>query len=683
MKVAENLPHEVIEEKNVFIPMADGVRLAARIWRPKGAEDAPVPAILEYIPYRKRFGTAVRDAVTHPYLAGHGYVCVRVDLRGSGESEGVLKDEYLQQELDDGLEVIRWLREQPWCDGNVGMMGISWGGFNSLQIAALRPEALKAIITLSSTDDRYSDDIHHMGGCLLGDNLSWASVMFAYNSLPPDPAIVGESWREIWRDRLEGSGLWLEKWLQHQHRDEYWKHGSICEDFGAIQCPVFAVGGWADGYSNAVFRLLANLNAPRKGLIGPWGHRYPHFGVPGPAIGFLQEAVRWWDYWLKGIDTGVMDEPMLRVWMQDSVPPTTSYRERPGRWVAEPDWPSPNTADTHWQFIPSGLLPETQSELPPRLEETVLPIQSPLTVGVFAGKWCSYASGPDLAHDQRQEDGGALVFESEPLDETFEMLGAPVVDLEVSADQPVAMIAGRISDTRPNGECTRVTYGLLNLTHRDSSEHPALLEPGRKYHVQLQLNDIAHSFPRGHRIRLSLSTSYWPLAWPPPRPVRLSVYLNNCRLTLPKRRARPAEDETLRPFGEPEGAPPLKRTMLRPEEHRWTLHRDYETDISTLEVVNDNGTYRIDDIDLVVQSKSEEWYRSRGNDFDSVRGETLWHRGLRRDDWAVRTVTRTVLTSNPEWFHIRADLDAYETDSEGEHRVVCKSWNSWIPRHKV
>ncbi len=683
MKVAENLPHEVAEEQNVFIPMPDGVRLAARIWRPKGAEDMPVPAILEYIPYRKRFGTAVRDAITHPYLAGHGYACVRVDLRGSGESEGALKDEYLQQELDDGLEVIQWLTEQSWCDGNVGMMGISWGGFNSLQIAALRPEALKAIITLSSTDDRYSDDIHHMGGCLLGDNLSWASVMFAYNSLPPDPAIVGERWRDIWLERLEGSGLWLEKWLQHQRRDEYWKHGSICEDYDAIQCPVFAVGGWADGYSNAVFRLLANLKVPRKGLIGPWGHRYPHLGVPGPAIGFLQEAVRWWDRWLKGVDNGVMDEPMLRVWMQDSVPPTTSYRERPGRWVAEPDWPSPNTMDTHWYLIPSGLVPETQRVMPTRLEESALWIQSPLTVGMFAGKWCSYASGPDLAHDQRQEDGGALVFESEPLDETFEMLGAPIIELEVSADQPVAMIAARISDTRPNGECTRVTYGLLNLTHRNGSETPQPLEPGRKYRVQLQLNDIAHSFPRGHRIRLSLSTSYWPLAWPPPRPARLTVYLNNSQLALPKRPARPAEEEALRPFGEPEGAPPLKRAMLRPEEHRWTLHRDYETDTSVLEVVNDHGTYRIEDIDLVVQTKSEEWYRSRGNDFDSVRGETLWQRGLKRGDWGVRTVTRTVLTSNPEWFHIRADLDAFEADAEGEHRLICKSWNSWVPRDNV
>ncbi len=219
---------------------------------------------------------------------------------------------------------------QPWCNGNVGMMGISWGGFNGLQIAALRPPALKAIITVCSTDDRYADDVHYMGGCLLGDNLSWASVMFAFNSLPPDPRVVGPKWKEMWAERLSGSGLWLEKWLRSQRRDEYWKHGSVCEDYSAIQCPVFAISGWADGYSNAVFRLMQNLDVPRLGLIGPWSHRYPHMGVPGPAIGFLQEALRWWDQWLTGKDTQIMSEPMLRLWIQDSVAPSTGYAQRPG-----------------------------------------------------------------------------------------------------------------------------------------------------------------------------------------------------------------------------------------------------------------------------------------------------------------------------------------------------------------
>jgi uncharacterized protein len=683
VKTTTSLPSRVRTIEHTWIPMRDGTRLAARIWLPEDAHQTPVPAILEYIPYRKRDMTRIRDAQMHPYVAGHGYACVRVDLRGSGESEGVLTDEYLPQELEDGEDVIHWLAEQPWCSGAVGMIGISWGGFNGLQIAARRPEPLKAIITASSTDDRYADDIHHMGGCLLGDNLSWASVMFAYNSMPPDPKLVGEKWREMWMQRLEGSGLWLETWLRHQRRDDYWKHGSICENYSAIRCPVYAISGWADGYSNAVFRLMANLDVPRKGLIGPWGHRYPHLGMPGPAIDFLSEALRWWDQWLKGIETGIMAEPMLRVWMQDSVPPTTSYVTRPGRWVGENEWPSQNVTERAYQLAPMRLVQKGIEHTLGPAEDPAVSNQAPLSVGLFAGKWCSYAAGPDLAHDQREEDGGALTFDTAPLDSPLEILGPTVAELEVSADKPIAMIAARLSDVRPNDEVTRVTYGLLNLTHRDSSEHPEPLEAGKRYRVRVQLNDVAHTFPAGHRLRLSLSTSYWPLCWPPPEPVRLTVHTENCRLVLSERPPRDHEDANLQPFGEPVSSPLPKRTIIEPEEHSWTVHRDLTTDESVLEVINSAGTYRLEAIDLTVHSKGNERYISCGNDFGSIRGETTWQRGIARNGWAARSVTRTVLTATEEAFRIRADLDAYERDRDGERRVYARSWDRTIPRDCV
>ncbi len=336
--------HTVIE--HAWIPMSDGCRLAAKIWLPDNAESDPVPALLEYIPYRKSDWTAVGDSTRHAYFAGHGYASVRVDMRGSGNSEGVLLDEYLPQEQEDAVEVLAWLAAQPWCTGATGMFGISWGGFNSLQVAARRPPSLKAIITHCSTDDRYADDVHYMGGCLLSlYMLSWASTMLAINAWPPDPAVVGESWRDLWLERLEGSPPFVEAWLSHQRRDAYWKQGSVCEDYSAIECAVYAVGGWADAYRNAIFRLLAGLPGPRKGLIGPWGHQYPEDGVPGPAIGFLQEAVRWWDHWLKGIDTGIMEEPMVRSWMQEWIPPAPFAAEWPGRWVGDPSWPSPHVTD--------------------------------------------------------------------------------------------------------------------------------------------------------------------------------------------------------------------------------------------------------------------------------------------------------------------------------------------------
>ncbi len=650
--------------------MPDGTHLAARIWMPEDAETNPVPAILEYIPYRKRDNTRARDALNHPYFAGYGYASIRVDIRGSGDSEGVLQDEYLQQELDDGVEIIRWIAQQKWCNGSVGMIGISWGGFNGLQIAALQPPELKAVISVCSTDDRYSDDVHYMGGCMLTDNLSWASTMFAYTSMPPDPELVGENWRPMWLDRLEHSGLWLETWLAHQRRDDYWRHGSICEDFAAVQCPVMAVSGWADGYSNSVFRLLSNLDAPCKGLIGPWSHMYPHMGKPGPDIGFLQESVRWWDHWLKGRDTGIMDEHALRVWMQDSVPPATEYRSRPGRWVAEAEWPSANVHEAVYGLSENRLVdPETP------VTDTPLWIQSPLSLGLFAGKWCSYSATPDLPHDQREEDGGALVFNSAPLNEPLEIMGAPIIELELEADKPQAMVCVRLSDLAPDNKATRSTYGMLNLSHRDSHAEPSPLVPGKRYRVAVQLNDIAQRFPAGHRLRISISTSYWPLAWPAPELACLTVHPTGSRLRLPVRPPRESDKE-LRDLGEPEAAPAIATPYREAPEQNWRVIRDLSKDESMLEVIKNEGTFTIEEIGLTMWSDTREWYTHVGEDFESMRGETYCVSGMSRGDWSIETTTRTVLTASRTHFHVYAELDAYE----GDERVLAKNWNRYVPR---
>ncbi|WP_275286688.1 CocE/NonD family hydrolase [Halomonas elongata] len=676
MRIVDDFPR-VVREEETWIPMADGTRLAARIWRPVDAEQYPVPAILEYLPYRKRDLTAARDVQTHPYWAGHGYAGVRVDIRGTGESDGVLTDEYLPEELADGMAIIDWLVAQPWCSGEVGMVGISWGGFNGLQIAALGPPALKAVITLCSTDDRYADDIHHMGGCLLGDNLSWASTMFDGNACPPDPALVGDRWREMWLERLDGSGLWLAQWLEHQRRDAYWRHGSVCEDFAAIRCPIYAISGWADGYCNAVFRLLAGLTVPRKGLVGPWAHKYPHLGVPGPAIGFLQESLRWWDQWLKGHDTGIMDEPMLRVWMQESVPPSARYEMRPGRWVSEPDWPSPRIVEASFRLTAGhDLQPEAPDE---EDDDAMLAIRSPLSVGLYAGKWCSYNAPPDLPHDQRDEDGGALVFQTPRLEEAVEICGQPTVELELEADQPVAMVALRLIDVAEDDKATRVSYGLLNLTHRDSDAQPEPLVPGKRYRVRVRLKHIAQQFPAGHAIRLALSTSYWPLAWPAPRPVTLTLCPGRSRLILPVRTPRPAEEAALPAFPEPEGAPPIARTLIQPTQESWRVIRDLANDQTTLEVINDEGRYRLDDIDLEIAARVIERYRYAYGSYDSVSGWTEWERSFKRGDWEVRTLTRTLMTSDPDNFRLRATLDAWE----GETRIFARTWDETIPRDLV
>ncbi|MGC9475198.1 CocE/NonD family hydrolase [Streptomyces sp. WG4] len=686
MRHVTHLPYTTKEEEHVVIPMSDGVRLSARIWRPTSSDHEPVPAVLEYIPYRKRDLTAERDSVHHPYIAGHGYACVRVDLRGTGESEGVLRDEYLEIEQRDAEEVLAWLADQPWCDGATGMMGLSWGAFAALQVAARRPPSLKAVVIASFTDDRHADDMHYMGGAMLSDNLAEAGTMFAYATCPPDPAVVGDSWRDMWHERLEHARPWVVEWLRHQRLDDYWRHASVAENYADVRCPVLASSGWADGYSNAVTRLLAHLDVPRKGLIGPWSHKFPHLGEPGPAIGYLQEVVRWWDHWLKGVDNGVMDGPMLRTWMQDSVPPSTSYEERPGRWVAEPEWPSPHVRQVTHPLTERRIgSPREMEAVAPGEGDTgvteaddadVLTVRSPLSVGQFAGKWASYNAPPDLPYDQREEDGGSLVFETEPLTERVEILGSPTVDLDLTVDRPVAMVAARLSDVRPDGAATRVTYGLLNLTRLESAERPEPLVPGRRYRATVHLNGVAQSFPPGHRIRLSLSTSYWPLAWPPPEPAVLGIHQHSSSLTLPVRPPEKADDTPAGPFGEPEGTPPIATTTITPPEERWDVKRDLVGYRSELETVKDRGTVRFEEIGLDVGRRAHERYASVADDFTSVSGESTWTMDFRRADWDVRVVTHTRLTCDESRFFVDATLDGYE----GGRRVFSRTWNETVPR---
>ena len=301
MDIVTRFPRPVREIENVFITLSDGCRLAARIWLPEDAEADPVPAILEYLPYRKREGTSERDALTHPYFAGHGYACIRVDMRGSGESDGVLEDEYLKQEQDDALEVLAWIAAQPWCTGAVGMIGISWGGFNGLQVAARRPPQLKAVITLCSTDDRYADDVHYMGGCLLQRQYRLGLDHVRHHDQSARPG-AGR--------RALGAQMWLERLEKEPLLVDVWPGTSVATPIGStgrsarISAPSPARSMPSAAGPTAIPTpspaCSPDCHVPRKGLIGPWAHNYPHFAKPGPRIGFLQECLRWWDQWLKG-----------------------------------------------------------------------------------------------------------------------------------------------------------------------------------------------------------------------------------------------------------------------------------------------------------------------------------------------------------------------------------------------
>ncbi len=677
--IRTDYPHAIREIENTWIPLADGTRIAARIWMPADAAANPVPALFEYIPYRKSDYTSLRDAQRYPYFAGHGYAVVRADMRGSGDSDGFLYDEYLLQEQDDALEILAWIAAQPWCNGKTGMTGISWSGFNSLQVAARRPPSLKAIMPIACTDDRYHDDVHYMGGCLLtAQMLPWATVMFTYNPAPPDPRHVGERWREMWLARLEENDPWAAKWLSHQRRDAYWKHGSVGEDYGAINIPVYIVGGWADTYNNTIPRLLAKFQGPRKGLIGPWAHTFPERGEPGPAIGFLQESLRWWDYWLKGIETGIMAEPMMRSWIQESVPPASFYTERPGRWVADPAWPSPYVAEQVWYLNRDergSWLGNAAASLP----------TSPLTLrgtqphGLTSGEWGCYGSPGETALDQQATDGQALSFTSAPLAEAVDILGNPTVTLELAVDQPLALVAVRLCDVTPTGQSRLISWGQLNLTHRDSHEFPTPLEPGRRYSVTVPLNVMGYRVPAGHRLRVAVSPTYGRHAWPSPVPVTLSLFPGaGSQLHLPVRHPQPT-DAQLPPFPPAEISPPLPTEDRRTDSRQQTITYNVINGVTTFKIKNDGGRVYLPGNELEWEETSEEMLILHDDDPLATRHRTQMQVEYQRGDWCIRMITDNTLTADATHFHLSHLFDAYE----GNIRVFTKTWTFKIPRDLV
>ena len=646
--MTENL-RKIIVDENLGIILSDGCRLSARTWIPENAHEFPVPAILEYLPYRKRDGTIARDELTHPYFAKRGYASIRVDIRGNGDSQGIMLDEYTSQELNDAVEVINWLAKQPWCSGTVGMMGISWGGFNSLQVAALQPKPLKAIITLCSTVDRYADDIHYKGGCLLNENLGWGSTMWAYSSRPPDPALVGQAWRKMWQERLEAEPFLPIGWLKHQRRDNYWKHGSVCEDFSKIKAATLAIGGWGDGYKNTVSHLVENLSCPVKGIVGPWIHKYPHFAVPGPRIDFLHEALRWWDRWLKNEKTNVENDPAYTVYLMDGVEPKSSYDYRKGQWVSFDQWPA--------QLPIKTLNLNKDCGLRKQKENVRKIISSPQTCGLDGGEYCAIWLGPDLPGDQRIDDVNSATFTTEELTKQIDIVGAPRVKLKLRPTTSTAQISVRLNHIHPTGASTRITYGVFNLGYVDGFDNPRKLRKGETISIEFNLDQIAYSVSKGHKIRLSISNAYWPLLWPTPEKGAIEVIagsidipfindgLYNFRQFLPEKADEPWKTKTIR-----------KPTNTR------KVIRNIGSDEVTVEIVDDFGSVRDLTHDLEIGSIAREWWTIQPDDPLSANGRTHWTEERSRGEWKTRTETFATMSSDAENFYIHAKLEAYENE---------------------
>lgn len=658
----------VREIENLWIPLPDGGRLAARCWLPEGAEARPVPAIVEYLPYRKRDLMSVSDDGLFPWYAARGYAGLRIDLRGSGESSGVLGDEYLQVEQDDMVSALAWIADQPWSTGRVGMMGISWSGFNALQVAARRPPQLAAICAVAATDDRWRDDVHLMGGWpILNDNVYWGASFLLDMVLPPDPALVGDDWRAMWQERIAAAHPPIATWLAHPHRDAYWRHGSVAVDPGAIACPTLVVAGFADGYQNAAFRLMETLDVPRRALIGPWVHAWPHVSAVGPRIGFLEETLRWWDRWLKDEPNGIEHEPAVHLFVQHSHRASPEADERPGRFVALPSWPAPGL-ETRTLVLNDGSLDARPKKAAQRA------ICSPATTGLSAGDWSPFGGGAELADDQRADDAGSLCFDGAPLGRPLTIAGAPVLHLRIAVDRPTAFLVARLVDVHPDGHAALLSAGVLDLAHRDGDDHAVPIVPGEAMDVTITLNHCARQVARGHRLRLALSTAWWPMLWPAPEPVTATVTTGAAStLALPILPASAAVKGARR-LAKPTAGTPTRQVVEQDGRRgRTALVRDFASGATTLTSRRGGSVIHNPAIDWRYSTDGEDRFTisADGRRCEAVATRTAV---FERGPWRAEVDVATTILWQGGSFTIEATLEA----RHGREVVARRSWSDTL-----
>ena len=631
---------DILQTDHFWITLPGGERLAARRWQP--ATEAALPAIVEYIPYRKGDLTAIDDARRYQQLAADGFVCIRVDVRGSGDSEGILTDEYTAQELEDGYHVVEWVARQRWCNGRVGLAGISWGGFNALQIAALRPPSLAAVISCCSTDDRYRDDVHYVGDSVLAfDMLPWASTFQAYQALPPDPKLYGADWHRAWRARLTGTPHFVETWLGHTGNDGYWQHGSIASDYGAIECPVLLVGGWADAYTNGLLRMSSHLTAPTWAIIGPWGHNWPDAASPGPRIGFAAEAARWWQHWLGDADTGVDRDPRVRYFLQQAGEP--GARDRAGMWCEAQSVDAARRRQLHPSKL--GLVPD------PATGTGEIPADA--GHGASAGDFCPFGAR-NMAGDQAGDDSRCLVFDSATLEDDLIILGRAQFcgELGTAGQQIIA----RLCELRPDGTSLLVSRGYTNAKGAITFD--------------IEFDAIAHRFTAGSKIRLALATTYWPFIWPAPEAGNIMLdYARSC-LELPVAEEPQALTRAFPPREKARGlgfevlSPPAGGSAAELDDRHHTREdRSYSGDIAleggprfSMQSVNRYTTARTDPLSAEVTC--ERQYRVGG------------------PDWQATVVIESRMSATATTFHVKTRRSVFD----GDVLFDAKVWEAELPR---
>ncbi len=709
LRPASEPSHEIAVDWDARIPARDGVELSANIWRPLPRSDAPTlrfPAIVEMIPYGKDNWRRAADMTRGEWFAARGYALCRVDVRGTGSSAGVALDEYTAEETSDGYDAVEWLAAQPWCDGAIAMWGISYGGFTAIQVAALRPPHLRAIVPVMATDDRYVDDVHYRGGCVTVSELSqYAVSQVAMNAMPPEAAFRGATWRDDWLARLEATPPWLFEWLRHQTDGPYWRQGSLAPDYDTIEAAIFNIGGWNDSYVDPAFRMQARCPAPSHTIVGNWHHSWPHDAEPGPNLDELHEIARFLDRHLRGVDNGWDAEPQSVWFEREFAVPEPFPGQWPGRWRAASAYPHPQTTVRSMAFA-GGEVP-----LVGRLREGAAPTAGAagpaddIDVDTFrhrstagtrgALSWGSGGAPNGLARDLRRDEDAGPTYTSEPLDEALEILGVPEVVAHIEVDAPVATLSVRLADVAPDGTVALVSAGVLNLTHRRSHTDPEPMHPGVVEEVRVPLRTAGYRWLPGHRIRVALASSLWPVLWPSPYPATLRVHRS---VATPSRLELPV----IPPAGGPGDAPvPAFRTEA-PDLHwppaepldgrgpavsdppEWRIEEDVIAGTVTVHV-HDGGEAIVPDGRRLYTA---ETLRMTARDDDPARAEIDAHvvyRWQERESGRGGELTHIEITADARQTSTASDFELsvrLSVDVDGA-RFFERDWSERIPRNLV
>ena len=665
--------YEVRLDRRVRVPMRDGVELAAVVVRPRA--EGRFPAIIAYNPYRwlrQVKDTSSDSTYNHrwdgpPYFAQRGYAVVYFDVRGTGNSGGTTQDVYSDAERRDACDVVEWIAAQPWCTGNVGMWGMSYGGVVQWQVGVQNPPALKTLVIGSSNDDVYLDWTNPGGSIRPYMFDSFSPMMTAFNAAPPDPDVVGPRWAELWEERLERNVPWGIGFISNLLQGPYWRDRSLQPDYGRIKVPVMFWCGWADPYPTPILRAFSKLDVPKKILLGPWGHYWPEEALPGPRIDFRREMLKWFDQWLKGEDTGVMDEPAATIFVRRYKRPAAHmYLEDAGFWRHENEWPPARNEATPLYFHRGGDLSREPSNRESAPDEY---IYNP-AVGISAGIYWGGGIMPwAMPVDQRLDEACSLTYTTPPLEQDLEVTGNPKAVLHVASSADTTFFHVKLTDVAPDGTSKWLADGGLLATHRNSHSQPEPLEPGKIYELEIDLKYLAYLFEKGHRIRVSVASADFQNAWPTGKAAVNRLHRDRrypSHVVLP---VTPDQSPRLR-------APDLKPAR-RPAATMEDISQNTRHEI-THDLVNETVTATLERVSTTGPAPGlahSTYTVSRRNPADTVL-KSRYVYNVPPADSGMTVESNEVLTSDSESYRF---LSQVEVTVDGK-RHFRKSWRVSVPR---